>query len=290
MSILKPQSDMTDAQRDQGLTLLVREAAFSGGATALTTGVILTAFALHLGASNVMIGILASTPFLAQLVQLPAILLVERLRERKRIAVVTSVMGRTMLAVMAATSFFSGSAPLYVFLAAQIVLCGLGAVGACAWNAWLRDLAPEHRLGEVFARRTVWLTGVNLALGLSAALALDLTHDGTLGRSLVFAGMFAVGCLTGLISARIVAAMPEPVMPPRQGRVRLAVLLREPLLDGNFRRLLIFIASWQFAVNLATPFFTVFIVQQLGFDVSFVMVLSVVSQIANILALQPGVG
>jgi hypothetical protein len=46
------------------------------------------------------------------------------------------------------------------------------------------------------------------------------------------------------------------------------------------------VASWQFAVNLATPFFTVFIVRQLRFDVSFVLVLSVVSQIANLLALR----
>jgi MFS family permease len=48
----------------------------------------------------------------------------------------------------------------------------------------------------------------------------------------------------------------------------------------------VFVGSWQFAVNLATPFFTVFIVRQLRFDVSFVMVLSVVSQIANLLALR----
>lgn len=283
---LSPQPHLSDEECERGLRLLVVEAAFSGGATALTTGVILTAFALHLGASNAMIGILASAPFLAQLLQLPAILLVERLRQRKRIAVLTSVAGRLMLAVMAVTAFYSGAAALLVFLAAQVILCGLGAVGTCAWNAWLRDLAPENRLGQVFARRTVWLTAINLALGLVAALALDLTAQGSRGRSLVFAGMFAVGCVTGLVSARIVTAMPEPLMPPPAGRVQLGELLRQPLRDANFRRLLMFVGSWQFAVNLATPFFTVFIVRQLGLNVSFVMVLSVVSQIANIVTLR----
>jgi MFS family permease len=48
----------------------------------------------------------------------------------------------------------------------------------------------------------------------------------------------------------------------------------------------VFVGSWQFAVNLATPFFTVFIVRQLHFNVSFVLVLSVVSQIANIRVLR----
>ena len=286
MLLLAPQAHVTEEECTRGLRLLVREAAFSGGAAALTTGVILTAFALHLGASNIMIGVLASIPFLAQLLQLPAIVLVERLRRRKLIAVLTSVAGRLMLGVMAATAFFTGMIPLTIFLVAQLVLCGLGAIGSCAWNAWLRDLAPENRLGQVFARRTVWLTGINLILGLAAALALDLTGEGSRTRNLVFAGMFAVGGFTGLISARIVARMPEPLMAPAVGQVRLIELLRHPLKDENFSRLLVFVAAWQFAVNLATPFFTVFIVQQLHRSVSFVMILSVVSQIANILTLR----
>jgi MFS family permease len=286
MAVLDPQPYIGEEEHARGLRLLVIEAAFSGGAAALTTGVILTAFALHLGASNFMVGVLASAPFLAQLLQLPAILLVERVRKRKRIAVLTSIAGRLMLGVMAVTAFFSGLTPLLIFLAAQFTLCGLGAIGTCAWNAWLRDLAPENRLGEVFARRTVWLTAINLALGLAAALALDMTGEQSLARDLVFASMFAAGCITGLISARIVTAMPEPVMPAPGSAVRLTELLRQPLRDGNFSRLLVFVASWQFAVNLATPFFTVFIVRQLHFDVSFVLILSVVSQVANILALR----
>jgi len=286
MAFLQPQAMVSEPERERGLRLLVIEALFSGGAAALTTGTILTAFALHLNASNAMIGVLASIPFASQLLQLPAILIVERTRQRKVVAVLTSVIGRLMLAVMAITAFFSGGAALLVFLAAQIILTGLGAIGSCAWNAWVRDLAPEDRLGGVFARRTVWLTAVNLALGLAAALALGLTGEGSPARNWVFAGMFAIGCLTGMVSARMVAMMPEPLMAPQAGPLRLGALLKRPLTDGNFRRLLAFVASWQFAVNLATPFFTVFIVRQLGFDVWFVMVLSVVSQAANIVALR----
>lgn len=132
---LNPQSELTPAERERGLQLLVVEAGFSGGAAALTSGVILTAFALHLGASNMMVGLLAAMPFLAQLLQLPAIQLVERWRQRKRIAVLSSLIGRTMLAAMAALAFFSGTTALLIFLAAQMLLCGLGAIGGCAWNA-----------------------------------------------------------------------------------------------------------------------------------------------------------
>jgi len=279
---LCPQPAITPDERALGLKLLVREAIFSGGAGALTSGVIFAAFALHIGASNLMIGVLASAPFLSQVLQLPAMLLVERWRARKRIAVLTSLIGRAMLAVMAAIAFFSGTGALLVFLAAEIVLCGMGAVGACAWNAWMRDLAPEERLGQVFARRSLWLTLIGLILGLAAALALQATAPGSFARNLVFSGMFAAGCVTGLISAAVVSAMPEPQMAPAAGPISLRELLHGPFSDGNFKRLLAFVASSQFAINFATPFFTVFIVRQLGFDVSFVMVLNAISQVANI--------
>jgi MFS family permease len=284
--MLDPQDDVTEGDYERGLHKLVVEAAFSSGTGALTSGVIVTAFALHLGASSLFVGLLASAPFLTQLLQVPAIVIVERLRARKRIAVVTSVVGRAMLLVMGATAFFAGIGPLLAFLAAQYVLCGLGAIGSCAWNAWLRDLAPEDRLGRVLARRSAWTAAVSLIASLAAALLLDLTPEGSMSRSIAFAAMFVAGCITGMISARIVAAMPEPRMPPVSGRLHLRALLRAPLADRNFRRLLAFVASWQFAVNLATPFFTVFIVRQLGFDASLVLLLSAASQLANLAALR----
>lgn len=283
---LDPQAVISEEERQRGIRRLVVEAAWSSGTAALTTGVILTAFALHLGASNLMVGILASAPFLTQLLQIPAILIVERTRARKRIAVLTSIVGRLMLLVMAVTAFSFGTAPLLVFLAAQYVLCGLGAIGGCAWNSWVRDLAPEDRLGHVFARRTAWTAGISLAGGLTAALILERTPDGSLARSMAFAAMFVVGCAMGLISARMVAQMPEPQMPPPAERIDFLELLRAPFADSNFARLMAFVASWQFAVNLATPFFTVFIVAQLRFDVSTVLILGAVSQLANLLALR----
>lgn len=284
---LDPQPELTAPQLEAGLRRLVVEAAYASATTALTTGVILTAFALHFGASNLMLGILASAPFLTQLLQGPAVLLVERLRARKRIAVWSSIVGRSMLAVMGLAVFLPPAPALAMVAVAQYVLCGLGAIGGCAWNSWLRDLAPEDRLGDVFARRTIYATLISLGAGLAAAIALDLAPDGSALRGHVFAALYAVGCIFGLISAAIVARIPEPMMPVRPSeKLGLIALLREPFADRNFRQLIRFLASWQFAINLATPFFTVYLVRQLGFDMTFVMLLSVASQIANLFALR----
>jgi MFS family permease len=284
--MLAPQADLSDAERERGLQRLVIEALFSNTTAALTTGVVLTAFALHLGANNSTIGLLAALPFLAQLAQLPAIALIERLRQRKRIAVLSSVLGRSMLGVMALAPF-AGPLALPGLVASTLVLCTLGAVGGCAWNSWMRDLAPEDRMGRIFARRTFYATITSLLAGVGAALALEWTPEKSHGRDLAFASLYAAGCAAGLFSAWIVARIPEPSMPDvAQRGTDLLAQVRRPLGDLNFRRLIFFLGTWQFAINFATPFFTVYLVRQLGYDMTAVMGLSIASQVANAVALR----
>src|SRR3546814_5945176 len=62
--------------------------------------------------------------------------------------------------------------------------------------------------------------------------------------------------------------------------------LRSPLRDRKFARLIVLLGTWQFAINFATPFFTVYLVRQLGYDMTIVMGLSIASQLANALALK----
>ena len=60
-------------------------------------------------------------------------------------------------------------------------------------------------------------------------------------------------------------------------------MLRRPLADPNFRRLITFLGTWNLAVNLAAPFFTVFMLTMLHMDMTLVMAMSVVSLVPNVL-------
>jgi MFS family permease len=284
---LAPTPTLSDEDRERGLRHLVREAGYSNAVTAVTSGVILTAFALQLGASNTTIGLLAAVTFWVQLLQLPGVLMVEGLRTRKRISVLASLISRCALIGMALLALSGGGKlALTGLVAAQVFYCGIATFGGCAWNAWVRDLAPEQRMGQIFARRTVNATIVGLIASLAAAFALDRAPEGSFLRPFMFAGLYMAAFLAGLLSCRELALTPEPQMPTPTDRVKLLPLLRAPLRDVNFRRLIAFLASWQFAVNLATPFFTVFFVKQLGLSVTFVVILGVVSQATNLVALR----
>lgn len=111
--------------------------------------------------------------------------------------------------------------------------------------------------------------------------------EGADARPAVFAGLFVLAFFAQLASAWGLSRAPEPPMPPPPPEpARLLPLLREPFRHPNYRRLIAFLASWQFAVNLAQPFLTVFMLSQLGFSMTFVMVVNLVSQFANMLSLR----
>jgi hypothetical protein len=192
---LAPTLQLSDAEREEGLKHLVREAGFSNAVTAVTSGVILTAFALHLGASNTTIGLLAAAAFWVQLLQAPGVLLVERFRARKRIAVLASLISRCALVGLAALALAprAGGFTLAALVALQVFYCGIATFGGCAWNAWVRDLAPEARLGQIFAKRTINATLVGLVASLAAAFALDRAPEGSTWRPIAFAGLYAGG-------------------------------------------------------------------------------------------------
>ena len=75
-------SDTTTAtdSPDRTFRLVLYDALASEAMGTLTTGVFLVGYAVGLGASNVAIGVLAAVPFAVQFLQLPAVVLVERLR------------------------------------------------------------------------------------------------------------------------------------------------------------------------------------------------------------------
>ena len=63
-------------------------------------------------------------------------------------------------------------------------------------------------------------------------------------------------------------------MQPRQ--------LAEPLRDGNFRRAILFFGSSQFALGLAAPFYSVYMLQHLGLSYTTISLFSAVNMIASI--------
>lgn len=256
----------------------------------LTTGVILVGFALYLNATPAMIGILGAIPFLANLFQILSITLVEHLRDRRRIVIVTSYIGRACLALPMVIPFLPKSAALWVLVGAITVRYVLGAISTGAWNSLLHDLVPKQLLGRFYATRMRWMTIVAAVLGVAGALLLDYWEE-MQRETLVwaFVALYAIGFLFGMLSTYISARLPNLPMPQREKQAYANTLIMSSLLDSwrnlNFRSLMIFMAAWSFAANLAAPFFALYMLTVLDYDLTFVMLITLFSQAITAIAL-----
>jgi len=274
---------LSDEEIKSGLSYVIKDGIASQAMGMLTGGAFLVAFAIKLGASNMVIGLLAAVGPLAQLLQLPSIFLVEKIRNRRAIVVVTAAISRVCWLLIALIPFlFGAKIGLAILLASMIAASALGAVSGCSWNSWMRDLIPQNILGSFFSKRMRIATGVGIALSIAAAVYLDawkkiLPNYELQGYSI----LFLVGFAAGALGIYFLARTPEKRMPTVAERPKILKLLAKPFKDENFRKLITFMCSWNFAVNLAGPFFMVYMLKRLGLSMSFIIVLSIVSQVLN---------
>jgi len=169
----------------------------------------------------------------------------------------------------------------WLFVAALI-----GAVAGPAWNSLIRDIVPQDTMGRLFSTRMVLGTAFALSLTLAGGYFVDYWRDWFPNQALyAYSILFAAGLLFGLAGLLAVGRLPEPTMPAAdQGPLR--DLLLGPLKDRNFRGVLRYIAFWNFALNLAGPFFIVYLLDRIRLPLSMVTMLVVTSQATNLVFLR----
>ncbi|MEJ0017191.1 MAG: MFS transporter [Acetobacteraceae bacterium] len=265
--------------------LLLYDAMASEAMSTLATGVFLTGFALALGASNLAIGILAAVPAAVQFLQFPAVILVERLRRRRAVCVWAAGIGRVFLVVAACAPFLPPPAGVVLLIASIAMWQASAAIAGCAWNSWMRDLVPEGAYGRFFGRRAAANTAVAMALALVCGVLIDRWRTVSPDQSIIaYTGLFIISAAIGFLGVWLLSITPDHPMAPMEARARWLGTLGAPFRDLNFRRLIVFLASWNFAANLASPFFAVYMLKSLGYSMTTVVILTTASQFSNLVA------
>jgi MFS family permease len=278
---LTPKSTLTEQEVKTGLKYVIGDGLATEAMTTLTGGAFMVAFALLLGANNFQIGLLAALPTLVNVFQLVSIWLVRRYNNRRAISVICSFLARTPLIIIGCMALFGGATniePVIFFLFFYYLF---GSIAGPSWNAWMKDLVPESLLGSYFARRARSMQVLNVIMSLSLALAIDYVKDHFPQYELTtYSVMFVAAGTAGVIGAIVLSKAPEPKSTLTNENI--FRLLAKPLRDHNFRKLLWFNSAWIFAFNLATPFFTVFMMKTLELSLSYIIGLTILSQLSSI--------
>jgi MFS family permease len=275
---------LTEQEVQSGLRAVIKDGLASQAMVTFTGGAFLVAYALKLGASNVTIGLLAAIPPLTQLIQIPSIFLVENLRKRRAISMFGSASSRIFWLLIALSPLILPLEAGLKFLIIAILLNGaFGAVSNISWNSWMRDLIPQDRLGSFYSKRMSLAIGLSIPLGIGAGLYIDYWKKLFPNYEIHgYSMLFFLGFLAGMLGVYFISTIPEPQMAPVKEKLHFFKMILQPFRDANFKSLIMFLGSWNFAVNLAAPFFTVYMLKRLQLNMSFIIALMLLSQIMNL--------
>jgi MFS family permease len=284
MAFWEPVETLDEDARRRGLRAFLADGVCSQVRESLQSGPLLVGYALLLGVSNGGIGILAALGPLTQILQLPTVALIERLRTRKAITWWAALASRmSWAAAIAAPWVLPRERQIPALFVCLALAAALGTIAGAAWTPWMRDFLPEHALARAFARRMGVATAVAAVLGLAAGFTVDALPRRGASALVGYDVVFGVGVLAGLIGLLFLARIPEPRMAPALRRPWRDVF-RTPLADAGFRPVMIFLACWTFAANLTAPFFTVYLLRRFGLPMAWVVGLTVLSQAMTALA------
>lgn len=221
----------------------------------------LPAFALALGHGEVASGLLASLPMLVGgVVQLAAPRAAYALGSNRRWVVASAALQAAVFAPLAWAAWNGHLGVLWLYVAAAAYwAAGLGA--GPAWTSWFPPRVPSRLRSSYFASRTraaqaavfVGLVGGGLALR---------AFDGQ-GRALTgFALLFVLAGLFRAVSTGLLAAHGEDqVRPPAPLSIARSL---SRMGSGELRRLFGYLVAVQIGVNFAAPYFTPYMLGQLG--------------------------
>jgi MFS family permease len=221
-------------------------------------------FALALGATTGQIGWLSALMNLASALALfPGARLVERTGQRKRIVVWTSGgVARLLLLVIALIPvFIQGTAAIYAFVALVALRAFFSQLGFPAWSSMLADLVPAGIRGRYFASRNI---GLAVAALIAAPLAGWLADQ--LGLPRGYQVSFFLAGLIGFGATAVFARIPDrPLKSVGQETTEkpegIQSILRTHPRFAGFTAVAFL---WNLSLMVAGPFFSVYLVQDLG--------------------------
>jgi MFS family permease len=281
---LRPKETLNEQEVQTGLRMVLMEGLTTEAMTTLTGGAFLVGMALLLNASNFQIGVLAALPTFTNVFQLVSIWLVKRYNNRRAITIGCALLARIPLVVVGTLSFFS-SGSIHVLIVFLFIYYFFASIAGLSWNAWMKDLVPGNQLGTYFSRRSGNMQILNVSLSLCLAFLIDYVKNNHPTFEFdTYAIMFVVAGLVGIIGAVVLSKTPEPQA--YMSKESIWQLFKRPFADPNFRKLLVFNSAWVFALNIAIPFFTVYLLKNLQLSMTYVIGLTVISQLSSIFTIR----
>src|SRR5438874_10741270 len=170
-----------------------------------------------------------------------------------------------------------------IFIAMLALGTVANSIAAVAWSSAISELVPERLGARYFARRNLIFGLWTLIAVMAAGHIAEWKHNSLL----VFGWIFGLAGTSRLVGLFFLTRMRfPPMVTERRPRGIAFSELRSVLRDRNYFSLCLFVGLWGLLLNMAMPFYTMFLVNRLALGTGTVVTLSTLSSLGGLLTLK----
>lgn len=244
----------------------------------------LPAALVSLGASNFYIGLLAAAPqFFGAVLQSFSLTILRFLRDRKLMVIAGAFTQSLVWLPIIALLLWPSELSVPLIICFFSIGAGAAMMANPAWSSWISDIVPDNERAQFFAKRNRLMQVVLFITIFGAGYALRALQL-HLAAATSFAAIFAVA-----FAARLYTVFCHTRTDNVKYEIALAKEIRFEhlfLLPAYKKELsfLAFMGMFTFSVQFSAPFFTPYMINELGFDIGMFGAMTAALVLTKILA------
>lgn len=283
----KKEAKLSPSQEKKKIKKSLKYSIYDGAANGLSDGSgvsYISPFAIALKSSDNQIALLSSVPSLiAPLFQLLDTKAIQKLKSRKKIVLFSALMQGVMwIPIILIPFLFLKNGPVILIITFSIFAV-FGSFLGPVWASWMGDLVSEKKRGRFFGNRSKIAGLVSLIASLIAGFFLDIFP-----KNEVFVGfaiLFIIALFARLTSIFFLSKKYEPKFEIEEKYQFSIFQFVKKMPHNNFGKFTIYTTIMMFAVFVASPFFSVYMLKELNLNYTTYTIVQVASSIASLVAL-----
>jgi MFS family permease len=223
----------------------------------------MSVFAIALGATNYMVGLLVSLPALAGMIgQALGALLAGGARRQLPIVVVWAALSRAFFLLFALLPFLPAP-QAWIFVLAVGLMNLPGSVAGLAWTALMQKLFPPRRRGEIFGQRNAFISAVTLSATAVGGWVLTVLPFPANYTTLNLASLAFLAVSLGYLTTLREPLSPEQAEPRRKVADRVRQAMRRLRANRPFTTFLGAMAAFWFGLFLPQALYPILFVREM---------------------------
>ena len=276
---------ITEKQYRNSRTLFILDGCASTQIFTVTSGAFLSGLAYLVGAGTALTGVIAALPTLMNTVQIFSSVIYENRTGSKRITVELALIQRLCLIMMLFVPTFMLGTKISVAMIAVLYSSAhfCGAFINTGANNWLISLVKNEQLGRYLGLKD----SLTLVASTGGSLILSKILDAYRFTDREIMGFRVIGtlcvciCVIDIICLTLIR---EPKNVKHIDPLNIRKAIQMPLMDQNYHNVLIFFLLWSIASNFASPFFSIYMLENLELSYFYITSMNMVASVVRIVA------